>query len=193
MDDRDEIGRKLQEAARSQRPYAGFFDWPDRDIGEWGVAKAFNDAAVGEPGVPLQLLESRGPGKDPPDCEAVDAEGRRIGIEVTELVDGSAVEAARHRGAAWAWADWSREKFLNGLQSRLASKDGKLLQDGPYDQYLVLIHTDEPALRVSTVEEWLRGHEFKQPTQITRAYLLLSYDPQCGRCPIFRLRWKDAA
>jgi hypothetical protein len=186
MIDRDEIGRKLQEAARSQRRYAGFFDWPNRAIGEWGIAATFNEAAVGESGLPFQSLELRGAGKDPPDCEVIDAEGRRVAIEVTELVDGIAVAAAQH-GDAWAWADWSCQKFLTMLQERLDSKDGKLLQDGPYDQFWVIIHTDEPILSPSNVKQWLAGHKFKPPQQLIRAYLLLSYDPQCGQYPLFRL------
>ena len=54
----DAILRKMEEAVRNERPHAAFFDWPDREVAELGVAKAFSEAAVHEPGLPFQRLEA---------------------------------------------------------------------------------------------------------------------------------------
>jgi hypothetical protein len=109
-----------------------------------------------------------------------------LAIEVTELVDGTAAALARHQDHVWA--RWNRVRFLNALEERLRSKDSKELQDGPYDEYIVLIHSDEPMLDATQVEECLAGHHFPAPAQILRAYLLLSYDPHCRGYPYARLQ-----
>ncbi|MBX6333480.1 MAG: hypothetical protein IRY91_16650 [Gemmatimonadaceae bacterium] len=184
----DAILRKMEEAVRNERPHAAFFDWPDREVAELGVAKAFSEAAVHEPGLPFQRLESCGQGNDPPDCEATDRSGRRVAIEVTELVDGNSIVRAK-RKAPPLWGVWSRQVFVAGVQERLDEKDAKELKGGPYDEYMVLIHTDEPELPIETVEAWLARHTFKRPRRIDRAYLLLSYDPTRKGYPYVRLAW----
>jgi hypothetical protein len=184
----EEVARKLEEAARSQRPYAGFFDWPDAETAEWGVAKALSEAAVSEPGFPLTGLVSRGQGNDPPDCEALDASGRRVAVEVTELVDGAAIASARKHGGN-NWASWDSTKFLQALESRIRSKDAKTLKGGPYSEYIVVIHTDEPMLSIELVEQWLGEIALPSAGQIQRAYLLLSYDPHRKGYPYVRLKW----
>ncbi|GJG88787.1 hypothetical protein tb265_40560 [Gemmatimonadetes bacterium T265] len=195
-DDQDEIETEildaLASAADARRPYAGFFSWPDPDVAERGVAADFAAAAAGvEPGLPWDELRSRGRGNDPPDCEAVDSTGRRIAIEITEIVDGRPIAAATatRRPQERLWAIWKRERFLQEAQRRLTEKDGKVLKDGPYDEYIVIIHTDEPTLDAERVGEWLTDHRFDQPRQLSRAYLLLSYDPRPASYPYFKLSW----
>jgi hypothetical protein len=90
------------------------------------------------------------------------------------------------------WATWDRPQFLGKLQGRLSDKDSKVLKGGPYDEYTVLVHTDEPALTADIVEQWLSDYLFAKPTQIHRAYLLLSYDPRRRGYPYFRLGWREA-
>jgi hypothetical protein len=188
MDDRDEIARRLRDALRMRRGYADFFGWPAREVAEWGVVKEFGQSAVNEPGAPFRHLRARGQRCGRPDCEAVDTDGRRLGIEVTELVDASAIVQARTDGSCLE-AEWDRAKFLAEVASRLSAKDQKTLKGGPYDEYIVLIHSDEPSLPIDVVEEWLAGHRFRKPEQIHRAYLLLSYDPRRNGCPYVRPPW----
>lgn len=178
--DEDELVERVQDAVRKQRPYAGFFHWPERAIAEWGIANAFSEAAASEEGFPLRELESKEPGEDPPDCEGIDAQGRRIAIEVTELVDGDAIARARRTGSN-VWSTWNEPKIRAVLDHLLTEKDSKTLQGGPYDEYLVLIHTDEPALTFEQIKAAVVEHSFPRLRQIRRAYVLLSYDPQhCG-------------
>ena len=192
MSDDEEILRMIADAASKQRPYAGFFDWPDRSVVEWGVATAFAEVAGAETSLEFRHVERRGKGNDPPDCEVVDSSGRRVALEVTELVDGASIQRAKAE-ASVSWAQWDREALLTRLQALLDRKDRVTLKDAPYDECIVLIHTAEPALAFDAVEEWLRAHRFTAPTQINRAYLLLSYDPQRKACPYVQLRWQDGA
>jgi hypothetical protein len=182
-----DIIRIIEDASRRLRRYASFFHWPQREVSEWGVATAFVEAAQAEPGMPFRDVRSRTRGEDPPDCEALDAQGRSIALEVTELVDGDAIAQSRPTSAVVS-ANWNRDRFLAQLQARLTEKDRKVLNDGPYNEYIVLVHTDEPLLAAETVEQWLSGHTFAAATQADRAYLLLSYDPRRTGYPYFRLR-----
>jgi hypothetical protein len=180
-----EIARLIENASRQLRPYASFFHWPQREVSEWGVVAAFAEAA--KLSLPFRDLRSRSPGHDPPDCEALDAEGRPLALEVTELVDGEAIAQAKRTNRV-LWAKWDRGRFLKQLQARLTEKDAKVLNGEPYNEYIVLVHTDEPMLPADTVEDWLSGHVFTAPIKINRAYLLLSYDPGRNGYPYFRLR-----
>jgi hypothetical protein len=184
----DDVIGELNRAVRNQRPYAGFFAWQDREVAEWGVAESFATAASAEPGFPLQNLRSRGAGNDPPDCEALDADGRSIAIEITELVDGDMIAAAR-RSSRRQWRTWNETSFRVELQERLADKDGKKLKGGEWAEYVVLVHTDEPALTIEQAQTWLEGYRFQSPRQIGRAFLLLSYDPFRRGYPYVQLRW----
>jgi len=170
----------LMRAARAKsRGYADFFGWEtDRPLAEWGVTNTLRESLEANGEAPFTALKVRRSPNDPPDCEAIDANGKRIAIEVTELVDGRAIQAHKS-GRVYDWAEWPRDKFLSALSERIAEKGKRypLLKDGPYEGgYLVLIHTDEPMLRIGTVREYLKDHLFPRPQGVTRALLLLSYD-----------------
>ncbi|WP_369935933.1 hypothetical protein [Xanthomonas tesorieronis] len=189
-----EIVRLIREAQARSRGYADFFLWStDRDLEEWGVTTALAESMSvrGEPS--LSDIKSRGRQSDPPDCEAKDAEAKRVAIEVTELVDGLAIHHHKKSiaaGVAPEWAEWSQEKFLAQLSSRLDEKDKRFphLKDAPYpDGYFVLVHTDESELRKEVVAVFLEGFVAKVQ-HIKRAFLLLSYDPSVEMCPYFEVR-----
>ena len=168
---------------RRSRPYSGFFFWPDTALAEREVARTFIESAVSEPGIPMTHLVHRGQGNDPPDCEAVDSAGRRVGIEITELVEGR----FNRRDHVGLWAEWNRDGFLERVTALLEAKEEKPFKGGPYDERIVLIHTDEPALRYSHALEWLRQYTPGPFVQIDRAYLLFSYDPERQGYPYLRL------
>jgi len=62
-------------------------------------------------------LRSRGPGNDPPDCEALNLRGERVAIEVTELVDGNSISAAKRVNSYLDIKSWPKEVFLECLIS----------------------------------------------------------------------------
>jgi hypothetical protein len=189
--DQIEIANAMRLAQEKARGYADFFGWgPNRDLEELGALTSLFESMEKDAALPYSSLRMRGRGSDPPDCEAKDLEGRRVAIEVTELVDGKAIEAFK-AGKTYEVAEWDKEKFLKRLQELLVKKDEKFpnLKDPPYEGgYAVVVFTDEPLLSAKNLEAYLEGHQFKGLEHITEAVLLVSYDPSVSRCPYFRLR-----
>jgi hypothetical protein len=194
-EDQDEIAKLMREALEHSRGYADFFLWqPDRDLEEWGVVTSLGESLAAEGRLFFSDLTSRGRPNDPPDCEALNLNGERLAIEVTELVDGEAIrqfKKAQNERRLVDHAEWTREKFLTRLQSRVFEKDNCFpkLKGSPYSGgYIVVVHTDEIGLNLETVSHYLDGHSFASPRHILRSFLLLSYDPSVARCPCFELR-----
>ncbi|MCO4094417.1 MAG: hypothetical protein HEQ37_11785 [Acidovorax sp.] len=191
MDDYDaaEILRLMREARQKTRGYASFFGWGiDRDLEELGPVQELAKALLASDGERLLALKLRGRGNDPPDIEAVNALGERVAVEVTELVDGDAIQAHK-RGDRYAYAEWTRESFLGKLQTLLSGKAARLpkLKDAPYPGgYVIVVFTDEPMLDPDTVSSFLAGAVFKDLGRC-RAYLLLSYWPKTEAYPFFSL------
>lgn len=180
----------MREARNNSRGYADFFGWEEnRDIEEWGVVVSLSDSLESEGKKLFSGLKRRGRNNDPPDCEARDTDGRRVAIEVTELVDGKAIQDFKS-GAVYQWADWDKDKFITSVESLLSRKDSRYpeLKEPPYDGgYIIVIFTDEPMLDRLTVESYLAGHAFKKPEFLTKAFLLVSYDPAIKKCPHYEL------
>ena len=183
---------RIKEAIARRRGYADYFSWPlDRDLEEYGIARTLADAldAKGQLFFDRESLKSRGRGNDPPDCEAVGFNGSRIGIEVTELVDPVAIEKLKNE-RIYEWAEWDRLKIVRAIKHRLTAKDNPAnVKDGPYSIYVVLIHTDEPYLNESYINDLLLGVCFEHTKLIGRAFLLLSYDPQVKAYPYIELEF----
>jgi hypothetical protein len=189
-DDEAEIGEALREAIRRSRGYADFFGWgPNRDLEEWGVLTSLAEAMEAKGSRFFGQICPRGRGSDPPDLEAPDLEGRRVAFEVTELVDGEAIKAYK-AGRPYDWAEWPQAKFLSAVGTLLQVKNGKFgrLKDQPYPGgYVVVIFTDEPDLQHSTVEAYLQNARFGGTEMISRAFLILSYNPVLNRYPYYEL------
>jgi hypothetical protein len=126
---------------------------------------------------------------DPPDCIASILDGGVAAIEVTELVCQEAIERnqrgdreaiARLEPGAFDFREWGESEFLEHSRGLLATKDGKVLQGGPYASYVVVVHTNEPWLFRRDCERWLSGHSFGPYKQIDEAYLLYQYEPGTG-------------
>jgi hypothetical protein len=188
-DDKSEIIAAMRAAIVKSRGYADFFGWrTNRDLEELGVLKSLAESMAADSRLFLTSLKSRGRPNDPPDCEALNSEGQRVAIEVTELVDEDAIRAFK-AGRRYDWAKWSKEEFLASVTELVSTKDSKYpqLKDPPYEGgYVLVIFTDEPMLSRIRVEEFLADYRF-QAKHIERVILLLGYDPSVGRCPYFEL------
>jgi hypothetical protein len=190
-DGRDEAEtlRSLIEA--NLRPWNSFWTWRDKPIGEHGAASEILQQAC----IRVVGLESRPPGSDPPDCEAM-LDGQWSGVEVTELVDektlSRSIRALKERAAGRepeepeAHFVWDRDSLLTALQGLIDAKDAAKLKGGPYERYVLIIHTNELFLDSSTVRQFLRGAKFRAAQLITDVIVGLSYEPSSG-CPAFRL------
>lgn len=189
-DDRAEIAAKMKAALENRRGYADFFGWStNRNLEELNVLESLAESMKAEGTLFFESLKVRGRTKDPPDCESLDARGQRVAIEVTELVDGSAIKASK-AGNVDDWAEWTKDHFLASVGKLITKKDAKYLglKDPPYNGgYVLVIFSDEPMLMRTNVTEFLKGHTFENPKHLGRIILLLSYDPGLGRCPYFEL------
>ena len=76
---------------------------------------------------------------------------------------------------------WDRAQLLFELQARIDAKD-RSWKGGPYERYVLVIHTDEFSLDRETVARFLQGATF-QTHILTDVFLGLSF----GTDPIFRL------
>ncbi len=189
-EDDKEILVQIRAAIAKRRGYADFFSWPlNRDLEEWSICSQFRESLAGRNELFFSGLKMRRRPNDPPDLEALAEGGGRLAIEVTELVDGDAIRAFR-AGRIYDWAKWSEERFLRAIQERVDVKDQRFpeLKEPPYEGgYVVLVHTDEPELSRAAVEGYLLKHRFKKPEYVSRAFLLLSYDPSVSHYPYFEL------
>lgn len=197
MDIDDEIIAKVNAHAAHEakhRPHAGHFHSDTKAGSDLNVAEEFVECALPDDGAPFQSLRTCG--TDPPDCEAIDSAGRRIAIEVTDLVDGNAIQHAKRgrdtrKTTKKSKPDvkvepWSARRFGARVLDLLRKKDGKTLKNGPFAEYLVLIACDEPALDRETVMAYLAALKRPQLVNVHRAYLVL-YDAMAQAYALFRL------
>lgn len=184
-DEPDDEHDYLLEAVRKSRGYATFYEWPlDKSLEEYGVGETLLRFLFGK-NIPGRLLPVK---NDPPDLLLEFEDGRRVGIEVTEMVCGQAAAQARYLKendvrdsvtglpqGAWTW--WSPEKIAKRLTDDIAKKDGKLMSvRDRFDEIILAIHTDEPDIDWRKAEQVLKTYR-ATTNAIARAFLLMGYDP----------------
>lgn len=171
-----------EEFKANTRPHAGFFTWEtDKSVAEEGVLIEFAEALQEQNALFFEKAFHRGEDRDPPDCEARGLDGRRVGIELTELVDPASAAAAR-ADEPYVPKYWSNADILAGLRERLQAKDRANPKDGPYDEYLLLIYTDEPGLTPDSAKNTITSTSFKPAQLIDSVYFLLSPYPGFHTC-----------
>jgi hypothetical protein len=134
---------------------------------------------------------------DPPDCYA-NFEGRRISIELAELVDGNrlkesvaAIDAGKepphYQGQAFLNTQWSKDRFFDELSVLIDKKTVKYQRNKLVFDVLI-IHTDETWLSPQQVRSWLAETDIGPRSTFQSAYLLMTYDPgYVDHWPVFRL------
>jgi hypothetical protein len=164
----------------NKRGAQDYWYWRDKTTMELGASRE----VLAEAGFSFSDMFSREPGDDPPDCEGI-LDGRRCGIEVSELVHEKTLKASikgNHQ-----YFVWKQEDFVDKLQKLISRKDvPHKVKGGPYSQYFLVLLTDEFTLGRGDVERFLEGQTFAA-SMITDVLLGLSYDPSVKKCPVFRL------
>lgn len=196
-DDLDLILETMALAREKSRGYASAFEWPiNRQQQEAGVASILVEYLSSVDG---QQLEKIVPiDRDPPDVMVTSKFGRRIGIEVTELVDHRAVERARFAKknglGEIAWANWSGERIKSQLNKIILKKDEKIAKSNEnFDEIVLLIFSDEPDINFSKLED-LQNQYRHTAKNFDEVYFVLSYDPYADKTrfpqgyPVFRLK-----
>ena len=185
--------KALKENTQRRRNYSDFFSWPvNRQLEEWAIVDSLKESLEKSNAGFFHSVIARGQGNDPPDCEAVLLGGGKAGIEVTELVD-TEILMAHMNGNTGRKAEWSKPKLIDAITKRLEIKNAsKNIKGGPYDLYVLVIHTDEPELSYDYAAPILAEHIFAYYSLIQRAFLLMSYDEKYKSCPYFELHFKAA-
>ena len=166
-----------------------FWDWPEKAVQERGAAREILGAA----GFAVTEFDSRQ--DDPPDCEGL-LDGQWAAVEVTRLVHEKArarsMKAIKQRAAGRKpekpeiFYFWDRDDVLGTIQERIAVKGAVRYKGGPYQRYVLVIHTDELVLNAATMREFLDGATFRTRV-FTDVVVGLSYEPAFGGYPTFRL------
>ena len=173
----------------NMRKHAEYFSWcSDRTVEEIGAVQSFHESLAHHGQSFFHSYRSRGRGNDPPDCEALSNAGERIAIEVTELVHGDSIRAAKSSQSI-QWEPYTKRELCELLGTRIAKKDNPPeVKGGPYRGYVLLIYCDEPRVLDYDLIEHVRGHAFPGTTLIDRAFLLFSYSPWEKCCPYIELQ-----
>lgn len=180
------MSSRLRELLKKKRRHAGFFHWPARPAAERNIVRCFSESAQaqGEPG--LSNIDSVRP--DPPDCEAIDSHGRRVGVEVTEFVDQA---LAGQRPITTRPKIWESNEVVTRLAQIIEAKDRKCSDVAGFARLILLIHTDEMFLRGYAGGEILdavRLAAFERPRHIDEVVFMVSYDARTQTYPFVRLQ-----
>lgn len=162
-----------------RRGYADFFkfDNKNKDIEEIGIAKQLAESAF-EIGLYLyNNIKVCGYKNHAPDCEAIDMDGKRIAIELTELVCEEVIIWRKSLSGRNQYCDWDQHLFDKKMRHLLNKKDNVTLKDDPFPGgYYVIIFTDELDLWPEKVRDFVIDTSY-QVSNIMKAWLIFSYNP----------------
>jgi hypothetical protein len=180
------VSDELRSAIKRQRGYADFFDWPDKSGKEAGIVESFIEALSREDSSVEFIGKTQHTGQDdPPDFHLTTKTGKSWGIEITELVSQRAIEENKRGNEIHAV--WLDNDLIDKFRSLVRRKDDlNAVKGGPYDRYVLLIHTDEYFISLDRLRTLL-GHLSITTTLISDIYILFSYDPNLGYCPLLHL------
>ena len=134
-------------------------------------------------------IKSRGEGEDPPDCEAIWANGERIGIEVTELVCQQIVaheqrDLKKRQGIlSYCGAEitnererpdfWSDSEVVEKINWIIAKKDKTdTWKGGSYSAGWLLIVTDDPLVSDHRIIERVYEENFGPARSFDKVFYL---------------------
>jgi hypothetical protein len=180
-----QIVSDLRATDRLRRRHASFWNFARKGPKEMGV---FTEAMqrISED-LPAPISGWRPVDLDPPDVELTSGD-ERIGVEITELVNPRALRAQVHQNYTYSQEllSYGPEQAKAQIAEIVAEKEAKIRPViAQYDSVALLIHTDEPML----TSKMLTGHRLQPGSEVYRwVYLLFSYEPEKGECPLVRLQ-----
>ncbi|HDY7535883.1 TPA: hypothetical protein RQJ67_004514 [Vibrio vulnificus] len=161
------------------RKHADFFEAPNKTTKELLVTQylfQMLEVDTNEHLVNMFLAQ------DPPDVAVVTSSGKKVGVEVTELVNEKAIdydikgERLKYLKEILSWNADSITKKLQHIITTKAQKCKKLPEE--FDELILLIFTDEPRLNVSIIEKFIKDAKFSDIEAFQSVYILTSYDPK---------------
>ena len=175
----------LSEGIRKHAPYFSLSS--NRQTNETDVVHLLIEGLSKHGEVAFNSVTSRGESNDPPDCEAMGDNGEWIGIEVTELVDGPSIAAAKDEDVNFQEI-WKPSRVIEKVACIIRRKDRAVLKGGPYDLYILIVYCGDPVILDYDNIEAIRASSFPATQLIDHAYFLWSYCPIEKRCPHIKLR-----
>lgn len=172
------------EGVRKHAPYFALSEVKQEN--EADVAHVLRDELVRWGEESYYSIRSRQPGDDPPDCEAVGSNGERVGIEVTEFVDQSAINAAK-KGGQYSHQSITPLTVVENISEVIRKKGRADVRGETYDRYILIIYCDDPLFLDYESLMAIREAKFDCTNLIDRAYFLTSYDPWKRCCPYIQL------
>jgi len=166
-----------------RRKYAAFFEIGDKRQKELTVGEELVRALNSEFGYSLEHLALHDP--DPPDLTCQIGK-ERIALEVTELVCSKAVEA--NEMDRQVYREWRPGETAEALGALLHRKDSIKLQSDTFSSLWVCVFTDEFTLTAEHVAQELAAIKFGPFQQISKAFMLFSYQPGRSTYPVIPLQ-----
>jgi hypothetical protein len=164
----------LRQAHERSRHYADYWEWGvDRKRAERGVAEALIEHLGVEGSFDPNPLET-------PDLVFLTSDGRKIGIEVAEIVNGRAAAINRHaekKGQSRVWAIWDDATLAKALSHWVTIKDDKIgANSDQFDEVWLVLATDEPTIDMTMAERACATCEVSAK-HLRSAFVLLGYHP----------------
>lgn len=185
FDKNNDFSEMFLEGVRKHAPYFSLSS--NRQLNEVDVAYLLSEELSKQGEDSFHSVTSRGRSNDPPDCEAIGDKGERIGVEVTELVDGPSIAAAKG-GDVNLQEAWKPSRVIEKITCIIRRKDRVVPKGGPYELYILVVICDDPLILDYENLEAIRDFNFPGTQLIDRAYFLWSYCPFEKRCPYITLR-----
>jgi hypothetical protein len=176
-DEDDEMGEAIramrEEITRQKRRDGNLWACGDRATAEEDIARGALEAL----GIKFTKDRPHPHGRNfPPDWEA-EVEGRRVGVEVTELVDQDVLHGIQQTNH-FRVALWPSGRLRCRIEKIIRRKDAADIPGEPYARYILVIHTDEGDIKSETVAEALTG--FQMRTALIDEAYLYRYQPNVG-------------
>lgn len=184
----NEILENLRKSDALKRKHANFWNFHKKTSKELSLFSEILDQYQLDSG--LSIVKWGLCNEEPPDIFAELSDSSLHGIEITELVNESAIKAQINNQSDY-YEELMRFNYqiaVNKLCEILLEKEKKLLLNkSNYDGLSLLIHTDEWLLKSEQFVD--KGHEiFPNGSAIfQKIYLLFSYEPDKNKCPLLRL------
>lgn len=190
MDEETEkyISEEMRKARELSRKHANFYNWHKKEVKEYNICGKLLRYLTSQCGEKFEDVRRE---DDPPDF-IVQTCDREIAIELAELVDQEAIEnQIKHKLAYPEQEGWTTDSLMRKINGRIAVKDNPKEKESlakRFGRYIVLLHTDEPELHVDVFDNLFRSDEVAPTSLVNEVYLLFSFDPSYGTCPVKRLK-----
>jgi len=176
------VNRLIAERSKLKRTHASFFLAPRgfKVYEENDVALEFVRWLEGNGNESISSIDR---GDDPPDIVLGLSDGRKFGLEVTELVNQAAIEADIRNDPSYddELFNWDKDSTRPRIEERIAAKQPAAANlKGSYDRYIVLLYTDELLLTSTELASFIEGHAWPTYEGIDASYVLGSYEPSNG-------------